>query len=436
MVASKVLRWTKSILLRVSKSYRAQAFVLFLLPLWIGIILGFGLAKITSASSPTTTDTTSQGTTSPTTKIVVGQVDKLDGGASQSAGKNNLNSSRPNHGDSSSMMSSNDDTVCGKDMEIDQLAEEDDVAANDCDDTGNSGVPLELLPRHVAVIMDGNRRYARRCTAQQRPQHEIVASGHEAGARQVLEFCRWCLAEGRIQQLTIYAFSTENWQRDPIEIAALMKLFTSQFREWRRRQEKRKRPLAQSLTRDDDDEENKPDDDDSHQDKIRVRFHVTDPGRLPRSIRDAMQQLEDETRHNYDPSQDGSMILNICLSYGSRQELVQSCQSLARQCCVAAVEQFRNNNSKTLAATGLISKNGIVEEYITEESLMQNLSIPSCPDLLIRTSGEYRLSNFLLWQLAYTELFFLRPTWPELTRKDFYNVLRQYALQRQRRFGK
>jgi undecaprenyl diphosphate synthase len=122
-----------------------------------------------------------------------------------------------------------------------------------------------------------------------------------------------------------------------------------------------------------------------------------------------MNRMVDETAHC-----EGGLLLNICLSYGSRGEIVQACRKLATD----------------------VQKGTLSVQDITEESLQQSLLAPGDPDLIIRTSGEYRISNFLLWQLAYSELFFLTKTWPEMRKQDLLEVIRAFARGRHRRFGK
>lgn len=239
-----------------------------------------------------------------------------------------------------------------------------------------SGLSDEELPRHVAVIMDGNRRYGER-------QHGNAMQGHWEGSRKLLQFAKWCLAE-RIPELTVYAFSTENWHRDATEVAALMGLIA------RHCEELRVEAVAQQIC---------------------VRIQSTDASAIPFHVRAALARLEHDTAKNH-----GTALLhmNICLSYGSRGEIVEACRTLA--------EDYRTGRLTSCA-------------QITERALTEKLLV-SEPDLLIRTSGECRISNFLLWQLAYAELFFLDKNWPELEKKDLLQVLESYARGRQRRFGK
>ena len=133
---------------------------------------------------------------------------------------------------------------------------------------------------------------------------------------------------------------------------------------------------------------------------------------MPNDVREGMKRMENETKDCK------KLILNVCMSYGSRSEIIHACQKLTLQ--------YHQQNNKN------------IQEYINEQSLSNNLltsSLPD-PDILIRTSGEMRLSNFLLWQCAYSEIFFLDCHWPEICKKDLIGILKEYGCKRQRRFGK
>lgn len=236
-----------------------------------------------------------------------------------------------------------------------------------------SGLSGDELPRHIAVIMDGNRRYGVQ-------KHGDPMLGHWDGSRKLLQFAKWCLAE-QIPELTVYAFSTENWQRDAAEVASLMGLIAKHCEELR----------VEAV-----------------QKQICVRVLSTDVCAIPPHIRVALRRLEEETAGCT------ALQMNICLSYGSRGEIVEACRTLA--------EDFR--------AGRLTSSLQIDEDALSRQMLV------SAPDVMIRTSGEVRLSNFLLWQLAYAELFFLDKNWPELEKNDLLEVLRSYGRGRQRRFGR
>jgi undecaprenyl diphosphate synthase len=244
---------------------------------------------------------------------------------------------------------------------------------SDAETRQESNLTDEELPRHVAVIMDGNRRYGKQ-------KYGNALQGHWDGSRKLIQFAKWCIAE-HIPQLTVYAFSTENWHRDATEVAALMSLIVQHCEELRV---------------------------EAAQQQISVRIASSDASAIPHHIRDALGQLERDTQSGT------ALVMNICLSYGSRGEIVHACRMVA--------EQHRS---------GLVAARDIDEQCIAAHMLIQ-----SEPDLLIRTSGEMRISNFMLWQLAYTELFFLPKNWPELEKKDLLGVLQSYARGRQRRFGK
>ena len=228
------------------------------------------------------------------------------------------------------------------------------------------------LPRHVAVIMDGNGRWAQR-------QGYTRIRGHQEGAVSVREIVR-VSRELHIPYLTLYAFSEENWQRPPIEVQALMQLLS--------------RYLKQEIQ--------------EMQEKQIAFQAIGDLSNLPRKVQDQLQETVNAT------SRGAVLTLTLALSYGSRSEIVRAAKLLG--------EQIQNGNLKP--------------QDINHEIFSQQLytkDIPD-PDLLIRTSGEYRISNFLLWQLAYTELYFTETLWPDFRKEQFLEALRSYQ-QRDRRFG-
>jgi undecaprenyl diphosphate synthase len=232
----------------------------------------------------------------------------------------------------------------------------------------------DRLPRHLAVIMDGNGRWA-----QQRGLPRIA--GHRQGARTLREVVRCCKAWG-IPLLTVYAFSTANWQRPCQEVEFLMRLF--------------EHLLAKELA-------------EMQAEGVRLRF-LGDLSGLPASLQSALYRAAALTRHNQ------AITFNVAINnYGSRQEIVHACQKLA-----------------TAVLEGYLSP-----DQIDEGTISQALDTHDCsdPDLLIRTSGEQRLSNYLLWQLAYTELYFTECYWPDFDREALYQALLDFQ-QRDRRFGK
>lgn len=234
--------------------------------------------------------------------------------------------------------------------------------------------PLDLqrLPRHVAIIMDGNGRWAK--------QHKLkVAMGHRAGTEALREIIRNSSDIG-IAALTLYAFSTENWARPQSEVEALMQLILDFF---------------QSEI-DELDEKN-----------VRITI-LGEKDALPTRQRDALVEAERRTADNT------GLRLNIAINYGSRAELARAARALARR-----------------AAAGELDP-----ERITEETLAQELYTAGQPDvdLLIRTSGEMRLSNFLLYQCSYAEFVFPTVLWPDFDLKQYHQCIAQYQ-NRQRRFG-
>lgn len=229
------------------------------------------------------------------------------------------------------------------------------------------------LPAHVAIIMDGNGRWAK--------QRELPRiEGHRAGIRTVREIVETAGSIG-IGFLTLYTFSSENWNRPPGEVLGLMTL------------------LAETLEREVPE---------LHRNRVRLRT-IGDISILPRRNREALEAAIAETAGN------NGLTLILALNYGGRDEIVRAVRKIAER-----------------AADGTLSPGKITAETIG--AALDTAGIPD-PDLLIRTSGEYRLSNFLLWQLAYTELWITEVMWPDFSTADFYDALESYT-GRERRFGK
>jgi undecaprenyl diphosphate synthase len=228
------------------------------------------------------------------------------------------------------------------------------------------------IPRHLAVIMDGNGRWA-----QQR--HRPRAIGHRAGARAVNLCIDFCLDKG-IAALTLFAFSSENWGRPEEEVGALMKLFLNAL----------EREVVEL-----------------HRRGVRVRF-IGERERFGAAIRERMEAAEAQTAGNM------RLALNIAASYGGRQDIAAAARSLARD-----------------VADGRLKPEQIDE--VTFAARMALADLPP-PDLFIRTGGDMRISNFLLWQLAYTELWFTDTLWPELDAATLARALDDFA-RRERRFG-
>lgn len=229
------------------------------------------------------------------------------------------------------------------------------------------------VPRHVAIIMDGNGRWARE-------RHLARPLGHRAGMKAVRESVEGAIDAG-VEVLTLFAFSEENWQRPPLEISALMDLLEEYIA-------KEARELAGQGV------------------KVNV---LGDRSRLSPSGRQAVERVERETAGGT------RLILNLCISYSSRSEIARAARLLAEEALKGA---------RTL-------------EQIDEDAMREKLYTAPWrdPDLLIRTSGEQRLSNFLLWQLAYTELYMTPVLWPDFTRHTLADAILDYQ-RRERRFGK
>jgi len=233
-------------------------------------------------------------------------------------------------------------------------------------------VPENVGLRHVAIIMDGNGRWAK---ARGRPR----LFGHHAGAKRVREIVEACPDFG-IKYLTIFAFSTENWKRTQTEVAGLMSLF-------RRYITKEARALRDE--------------------GVRVRF-IGDRIRLDKKLVSLMDELEGMTSHN------DRVHLTIALNYGSRDEVARAIKRMAHD-----------------VAEGQLDPESVDEGTLT--TYLDTHVLPD-PDLVVRTSGEARISNFLLWQSAYAEYEFLETHWPDFTRDVFAEVVHKYG-KRERRFG-
>jgi undecaprenyl diphosphate synthase len=227
-------------------------------------------------------------------------------------------------------------------------------------------------PRHVAVIMDGNGRWA-----QKRGRPRLF--GHHAGARRVREIVEACPALG-VKYLTVFAFSTENWKRTQTEVAGLMKLF-------RRYIEKEQRALVEA--------------------GVRVRF-IGDRVKLEDKLVALMDELELLTAHN------DLIHLTIAINYGGRDEVTRAAKRMAFEVQAGRL-QPEDVDAETLAR--------FLDTHVLPD-----------PDLVIRTSGEARISNFLLWQSAYSEYEFVDTLWPDFTAEEFGRIVGNYAT-RDRRFG-
>jgi undecaprenyl diphosphate synthase len=229
------------------------------------------------------------------------------------------------------------------------------------------------LPKHLAIIMDGNGRWAK--------QKGLLRSlGHESGTKSVKVTVETCAKIG-VENLTLYAFSTENWNRPKLEVDTLMKLLVSSLR-------KELKTLQEN--------------------NIRLNS-IGNLSKMPSSILKELNEVIEKTKNNT------RMTLTLALSYGSREELLNVVKNIS--------DKVKNN---------IISIDTIDESIINQHLYTHNL--PDV-DLLIRTSGEHRISNFLLWQIAYAELYFTDVLWPDFTEEHLYEAIISYQ-KRERRFGK
>ena len=226
----------------------------------------------------------------------------------------------------------------------------------------------ENLPEHIAIIMDGNGRWAK---AKKRPR----LFGHNAGMKTLRKIVR-ASSDAGIKILTVYAFSTENWKRSQEEVDGLMNIAVEYF----------KKEVGEL-----------------HENNVRIQV-IGDVNGLNHKVQKAAQNAMDITANNT------GLIFNVALNYGSRDEIVHAVRALMVQ--------------------------GVLPEEVTEERLNAELYTKGLtdPDLLIRTGGESRLSNFMLWQSAYTEFFFIDTYWPDFDKDTYYNLIEVYQ-KRNRRFG-
>lgn len=232
---------------------------------------------------------------------------------------------------------------------------------------------LQRVPKHVAIVMDGNGRWAE-------SKNKKRLYGHRMGAGSVREIVETA-AEIGIEVLTLYAFSSENWKRPENEVSGLMTILKNYLES----------ELSRMLKND-----------------IRL-FCIGDLDKIPEGVREVLYDTIEKTKHNK------RLILNLALSYGSRDEITRAVQAIAKKCC-----------------QGDLGYRDITQETITEHLYTAELQEP---DLFIRTGGEQRMSNFLLWQASYAEIIFTDIMWPEYRRDAFLNSLREFQ-KRERRFGR
>ena len=233
----------------------------------------------------------------------------------------------------------------------------------------------EKMPKHVAIIMDGNRRYSKL------QGNMDVIKGHEIGVDTLEKVLDWSIELG-IEIITVYAFSTENFNRPQHEVEGLMKLFVKNF----------KRLVDHEKI---------------HKNEVKVKV-VGKTELIPESVREAIKEVEDATAQ-YD-----KRLFNIAIGYDGRLEIIDSFKKI--------IEQVQ---------AGEITIDDVDEELVSKNLYTGGLDDPN---LIIRTSGEERLSGFLLWQSSYSELYFCETLWPELRKVDFIRAIRSYQ-ERERRFG-
>lgn len=233
-------------------------------------------------------------------------------------------------------------------------------------------VDMSRLPRHIAIIMDGNGRWAKRRGLPR-------TAGHKVGAEVFRKIATYCKDLG-VQYLTVYAFSTENWKRPAEEVSTIMGLL--------------KKYLAEAI-------------DSMEKDQIRLKF-LGDPTPIPKDILEMVHKTNQISSHIH------GFQANICLNYGGRDELLRAAQAFARKC-----------------ADGEMQPEELTEDMFS--GYLFSAGIPD-PDLIIRPSGEIRLSNFLLWQCAYSEFYFCDTLWPDFTERTLDEAIIEYQ-KRDRRYG-
>lgn len=236
-------------------------------------------------------------------------------------------------------------------------------------------VMAEPIPKHLGIIMDGNRRYAKEFL------EADIDEGHRLGERKIEEVMDWCLEIG-VRYVTLFAFSSENFKRDRGEVDFLMELAENSFYE-----------MADNPK--------------IHKHKVAIRA-LGDLEALPESVRKAIDYAYEKT------GEYSNFTISICIAYGGRQEIVSAVKEIARK-----VE------NKEVAVDDI--NEGMISSHLYTGDMPD-------PDLILRTSGEVRISNFLLWQLAYSELYFTDIYWPGFRRIDFLRAIRSYQ-QRIRRYG-
>lgn len=234
-------------------------------------------------------------------------------------------------------------------------------------------IDIKRVPQHVAIIMDGNGRWAQK-------QGMLRTFGHKSAIQSVRDAVEAC-KQLSIPYLTLYAFSTENWNRPKEEVTFLMNLLF--------------KTLIKELKT-------------FHENGIKLRT-IGNLSKVPEKVREELKMVEESTKNN----QKG--VLTLAISYGAQDEILNATKTIAKE----------------------VKDEKLKIEDINIETFKKHLYSPDIPDvdLMIRTSGEYRISNFLLWQIAYAELYFTPVLWPDFRKKDFYKAILEYQ-NRERRFGK
>jgi len=230
---------------------------------------------------------------------------------------------------------------------------------------------MKKIPKHIVLFPDGNRRWAKK--------HKLPSiKGHWQGYKNLIDFCYWAKDRG-VKILTAFGFSTENWNRSKKEVNYLMKLFEKGLLN------------KKNLER-------------SKKEGVRVKI-IGQRERLPKSLQKAIKKIENLTKDNKE------FLLNLAVSYGGRWDIIQAVKKIVK---------------KKLKTKNITEKE--FEKYLSTAGLPE-------PDLVIRAGGEKRLSNFLLWQAAYSELYFCPKLWPDFTEKDLDKAIKEYQ-KRERRFGR
>jgi len=234
---------------------------------------------------------------------------------------------------------------------------------------------MNKIPKHIGIILDGNRRFAKKLMLK-------PWKGHEWGKDKIEKIFEWCKEIG-IKELTLYTFSVQNFNRPKNEFDYLMNLFNETFTELMTKEENKKK-LEQ----------------------ICVRF-IGRTWMFPKEVQESMKKLTENTKNNK------PYTINFAMAYGGREEVIDAVKKIADS----------------------VKKGELDVDTINEESFSKNLYLQSEPELIIRTGGDCRTSNFLIWQSHYSEWFFLEKTWPEFEKQDLISVINQFS-KRERRFGR